>query len=308
MLLLLSLLGLLYGATVVDETVFNAHGDHDQTFNWSECGFSLHVPAGALRRTESCPVAVKALISGRFKFPKGFQLMSALYAISPGRKFTKNVKISIQHCGHLVQEEQLDRLCFIKAHGTSNPNDPYEFRFVKGGVFTTTSQYCELWQSDFSIYAAGECNNNDGGGDSGDDDDSSNPEGDGVGRNQSVESEHTGPEEQTEQAESGEQTGSGEQTEQAESGEQTGSGEQTEQTGSGEHTDSQDDTGPEDDAISNITNATDSTRDHESNDEIIGQRQQQQRQQRQDVTITSNQTIPAVLPLRTSMEHYYYYY
>ena len=145
---------LLHGATVVDEVVFNAHGDKEQEYHWSECGFSLLVPEGALSRTETCPVAVKALISGRFIFPKGFQLISALYAISPGRKFTKDVKIALQHCFLIQRAEQLKRLCIVKAFPTK-PTNPYVFEIVKGGVFRFGSQYCEVWLSDFSDVAAG---------------------------------------------------------------------------------------------------------------------------------------------------------
>ena len=145
---------LLHGATVVDEVVFNAHGDKEQEYHWSECGFSLLVPEGALSKTETCPVAVKALISGRFEFPEGFQLISALYAISPGRKFTKDVKITLQHCFLIQRAEQLKRLCIVKAYPTK-PDNPYVFEIVKGGVFKFGSQYCEVWLSDFSDVAAG---------------------------------------------------------------------------------------------------------------------------------------------------------
>ena len=145
---------LLHGAIVVDEIVLNTHGDREQEYPWAECGFSLMIPQGALSRTESCPVAVKALISGRFKFPKGFQLISALYAISPGRKFIKDVKITLQHCFLIERDEQLDRLCIVKAQPTE-PENPYDFQIVNGGHFTADKQFCEVWLSDFSIVAAG---------------------------------------------------------------------------------------------------------------------------------------------------------
>ena len=101
-------------------------------------------------KTETCPVAVKALISGRFEFPEGFQLISALYAISPGRKFTKDVKITLQHCFLIQRAEQLKRLCIVKAYPTK-PDNPYVFEIVKGGVFKFGSQYCEVWLSDFQM-------------------------------------------------------------------------------------------------------------------------------------------------------------
>ncbi len=194
--------------------------------------------------------------------------MSALYAISPGRKFSKKIKMSIQHCGHLVDEKQLERLCFIKACGTANPNDPYVFKFVKRGVFTITSQYCELWQSDFSIYGVGEKDDDSN-------DDGGNPEGDGIERNQSNESDNTGSEEHPETEESHDDTGSEEHTS------------SHDDTGSGGHTGSHDDTGSEDDVIPNISNTT-TADSHQDNNQII--RQQQQHQQQQTEAGGNNQT------------------
>ena len=144
---------LLHGATVVDATVFNTCGDKRQDYHWTESGFSLLVPEGALSPIEASPVAVKALISCRFQFPKGFQLISALYAISPGRKFKKEVKISFQHCLLIERAEQLERLFIIKAHPTG-PENGYTFQIVSGGIFRIGSQYCEVWMSDSSMVGA----------------------------------------------------------------------------------------------------------------------------------------------------------
>ena len=133
--------------------MFDIRGHKEQEYPWVECGFSLFVPKGALSKTATCPVAVKALISGRFQFPKGFQLISALYAISPGRKFVKNVKLTLQHCFLIERKEQLNRLCIVKAYPTE-PKNPYVFNIVEGGIFEQDSQYCDVWMSDFSIVAA----------------------------------------------------------------------------------------------------------------------------------------------------------
>ena len=134
--------------------MFNVQGDKEQYFNWIECGFRLYIPEGALLPTETCPVAVKAIIAGRFILPKRTELVSAFYAISASRKFRKEVKTELQHCLLLENEAQTKHLHFIKAHQT-NPGLPYHFKLQPGGEFMVTSntRYAALWQSEFSIEA-----------------------------------------------------------------------------------------------------------------------------------------------------------
>ena len=132
--------------------MFNVQGDKKQYFNWDECGFRLYIPEGALLPTETCPVAVKAIIAGRFILPKRTELVSAFYAISASRKFRKEVKTELQHCLLLENEAQTKHLHFIKAHQT-NPGTPYYFELQPGGKFMVNTRYAALWQSDFSIEA-----------------------------------------------------------------------------------------------------------------------------------------------------------
>ena len=111
------------------------------------------MPEGALSRTDTCPVVVKALISGRFQFPKGFQSISALYAVSSGKRFNKDVRIMLQHCFLIERNDQLKRLSIIKAPPTE-PGNPYVFEIIKGGCFKANSLYCEVWLSEFCIIGA----------------------------------------------------------------------------------------------------------------------------------------------------------
>ena len=111
------------------------------------------MPEGALSRTDTCPVVVKALISGRFQFPKGFQSISALYAVSSGKRFNKDVRIMLQHCFLIERNDQLKRLSIIKAPPTESGN-PYVFEIIKGGYFKANSLYCEVWLSEFCIIGA----------------------------------------------------------------------------------------------------------------------------------------------------------
>ena len=132
--------------------MFNVQGDKEQYFNWNECGFRLYIPEGALLPTETCPVAVKAIIAGRFILPKRTELVSAFYAISASRKLRKKVKTELQHCLLLENEAQTKNLHFIKAHQT-NPGTPYHFELQPGGEFMVNTRYAALWQSEFSIEA-----------------------------------------------------------------------------------------------------------------------------------------------------------
>ena len=129
--------------------MFNVQGSGEQFFDWSECGFSLHVPKDALLGTETCSVAVKALMAGNFQFPDSTQLISGLYAISAARVFRKPVQTTIQHCLKVKRKSQVLRMHFIKAHQTRK-GMPYIFGIEEGGEFEIDSQFGSFWQTSFS--------------------------------------------------------------------------------------------------------------------------------------------------------------
>ena len=141
-------------------------GNCEQSFIWNKCGFRLYVSEGALSSCESCIVAVKALIAGRFDLPKNTELVSGLYAISSSQTFLTKVKIEIQHCVVLKKKAQCKYLQFIKAHQTQ-PGTSYHFSLQEGGEFSINSYYGGLWQSEFSIVGAVDVNEQE---ESGDDD------------------------------------------------------------------------------------------------------------------------------------------
>ena len=55
-------------------------------------------------------INVKASIMGEFKLPSNFKLVSGVYWISCSERFSKPVKVSIQHCCKL---EQASSMCFV---------------------------------------------------------------------------------------------------------------------------------------------------------------------------------------------------
>ena len=59
---------------------------------------SLSAPEGIPPPSETCEVAITALAGGEFEFPKGSELVSAIYAITISRPLLKPLTINIQHC------------------------------------------------------------------------------------------------------------------------------------------------------------------------------------------------------------------
>ena len=83
------------------ETLFLIQGDKPQSLNWEEYGFRLHFP--------------QALVGGKFQFPEGTELVSAVYAVAFAKKLLEPVEMEIQHCVSLENEQQINYLSFVKA-------------------------------------------------------------------------------------------------------------------------------------------------------------------------------------------------
>ena len=85
-------------------------------------------------------MAITALAGGEFEFPKGNELVSAVYAISISKPLLKPLTINIQHCVALETLEQCNSLQFVRAP-LNNGIPPYKFKILSGGHFTPGSQY-----------------------------------------------------------------------------------------------------------------------------------------------------------------------
>ncbi len=102
---------------------------------------------------ETCEVAVKALVGGKFKFPKDSDLISAVYAISFARKLAKPVRLEIQHCALLKAEDsQFKCLSFVMAPMRERI-PPFEFSPLEGGSFDLNSQYGSITLDHFCLIA-----------------------------------------------------------------------------------------------------------------------------------------------------------
>ena len=129
------------------ETLFLIQGDKPQSLNWEEYGFRLHFPQGTISPSDTCEVVVKALVGGKFKFPEGTELVSAVYAISFANKFLQPVKLD---CVSLENEQQIKYLSFVKA-SFKQAIPPYKFERIDGGQFSTESFYGSITRPQFCL-------------------------------------------------------------------------------------------------------------------------------------------------------------
>ena len=139
---------------------FLIQGSKHQVFDWEQFGFKMQFQQGTLRQSETCEVAVKALVGGMFQFPQNTQLVSATYAISFSDELLHPVMLEIQHCVLLKSKEQFKDLSFmIGQRNESTP--PYKFQFVKGGKFNIDNQYGSITRQKFCLVGIGKTFNDD---------------------------------------------------------------------------------------------------------------------------------------------------
>ena len=109
---------------------------------------------GTLHPSETCEVAVKALVGGTFQFPQDTQLVSATYAISFANKLLQPVTLEIQHCVLLKSKDQFKYLSFMIAQ-IDESAPPYKFQLVKGGNFNMNNQYGTITRQKFCLVGIG---------------------------------------------------------------------------------------------------------------------------------------------------------
>ena len=116
-------------------------------FNWKDHGFKMYIPENTLPEGISeYSVNIKVSLSGQFKLPEGYELVSAVYWVATPGRFTKPVTIEIQHCGNLSNPSQL---CFVRT-SCAQISLPYKFKVIDGGVFTPGIKYGTLSTNHFS--------------------------------------------------------------------------------------------------------------------------------------------------------------
>ena len=129
---------------IAKQKVFHIKGN---TLDWADYGFKMYFPKGTIRPSQ---VLIKALVGGKFQFPDGMELVSALYVISFPEEYLQPVKLQIQHCVYLKSSRQFKYLSFITAP-IDESVPPYKFQFIDGGKFYIDCQYGMIVRSEFCI-------------------------------------------------------------------------------------------------------------------------------------------------------------
>ena len=137
---------------IVDKKLFVIQGDSKDFLNWEEYGLRVSVSPGTLSSKEICEISVTVLVGGKFQFPKGTELISAVYLISLSKSLLKPVKFEIQHCAHLVTEDHTRYLSFVSADANQSLL-PYQFQLQEGGEFHPGDQYGSIYLPHFCLKA-----------------------------------------------------------------------------------------------------------------------------------------------------------
>ena len=140
------------GVHIAGKTLFFIQGEHAQLLNWEEYGLRINVPHATIPPGETCEVSIAAIVGGKFKFPSGTSLVSAVYAISVSRDLLQPVQLSIQHCVSLDTPEHTSYLSFVTAD-LYQPVLPYQFKLEQKGEFYSRDQYGSIDLSEFSLKA-----------------------------------------------------------------------------------------------------------------------------------------------------------
>ena len=125
--------------------------DEAQSYEWRDGGFKLHVPQGAFPAGSApCQINVKASLAGQFEFPENSELVSPIYWISTPKNllFLRLLTVHIQHCTSVENKDDSD-LSFVVAKCTQ-PDLPYKFKFLNGGLFIPYSSYGSISVEHFS--------------------------------------------------------------------------------------------------------------------------------------------------------------
>ena len=115
-------------------------------FHWKNHGFKLHIPENALPEgSAEHLVNIKASLAGKFKLNEGYELVSALYWVATSGKFTKPVRIEVQHCANFSNPDQLRFVSTSRA----DKSLPLTFKVIDGGSFILGNKYGTLCTTHF---------------------------------------------------------------------------------------------------------------------------------------------------------------
>ena len=123
-----------------------------QTLEWDKHGLKIHVPPGALSKSDThCEITVAVSLSGSFKLPDKHTLVSPIYYIQPSKKLEKPVTLELEHFCSLKTEDDTKALVPIFAQ-SSTKEPPYSFAPLSGGKFTVNYNWGRFDVTTFSLY------------------------------------------------------------------------------------------------------------------------------------------------------------
>ena len=118
-------------------------------WQWEGYGLKIHVNENILPPgIEECYLNINASLTGHYKFPESYNLVSAIFWIrcEPPCRFVRPITVEIQHC---ACSHNASNLKFVRAV-CSQKVRPFTFRKLVGGLFSSHSSFGILELTTFS--------------------------------------------------------------------------------------------------------------------------------------------------------------
>lgn len=134
---------------IYDQRQFTYIGEEDH-FLWEEYGIELLFPSCDSEVYIEGTVSVLSFDVSTYKFPKGYELVSAVYDIKANKTFPRPLTVKLQHSVPIHDEKEAKLMSFVKASSEQGP--PYTFEPI-GGDFHCESSYGLIELNHFSQLA-----------------------------------------------------------------------------------------------------------------------------------------------------------
>ena len=127
---------------------------------WEDIGVTLDIPPGAVPEQATVDIFVRPCLSGPFIIPDGIELASPLLLVGPAFKFTREIRLSLEHFINLNTPEDCKEMTFLSAPSTPTYIDSaptYMLREVRiqEGTFTVGEQVATISLKHFCAIGLG---------------------------------------------------------------------------------------------------------------------------------------------------------
>ena len=111
---------------------------------------SLKIPRNAVPPDKKVDVTFGACLSGSFKYPEGYEPLSAVYLISVDSSFDKEVELTFEHFAEIQTKEHAYALkCFSAKSSLADGEKEYEFSQMIGAKLAVRESQCNLTTQHF---------------------------------------------------------------------------------------------------------------------------------------------------------------